>query len=703
MITVVNKLSKNSTFFFALLVFGIACAIYIPMVSQYPGHGDSPEFITASYILGIPHAPGYPLYTMLGYLFTKLPWGTVAWRVNLLSAVLSAMTAALVYASIAKILRASFSKVHLFIVQGASVSSAFALAFSSTFWLNSLVAEVFALNSFFAALLIYVVLIWREKRLISEKSGRIWFYLFCFVAGLSMTHHYTIGFLLFGFLYLIFITDRDYLVNLNIILPALFFFILGVSPFLYLPWAAHRNPGLNWGNPGNLENFIRVILRLDYGNSFRRVAEAGESLGFVTQIEHYVRTVSFNSLGFLPMFALVSIGTIIVRLKQNRLTVFPLILWLFSGPLFVIFSSGQPVDTLLWRAIMERFHILSFVPLAVLAGIGLYTAGLCFVKLGFYIKPKLPVLVFIVFAAIAFYPVRAVFVHRPFVGLISTSIIGNYYDAIEHSLDEKILVVVHGDMIHFGIENLQLVQHKLKEVAYVNQVLFNRSAWYRKQIITALPTIQFPPSDPRDYFPQTIELMRINPDWPIMFVTGSKSHAENLKDMKKDLGVFQKALFFYSPSRISPETKDEVMAFNKIFFDNLRLPLNTDLLAFPNSYYPFTIWFQTIGQHYSRSFYNYALMLEEDKRYEEAAQAFHMAYVLDRSFGIAVLAEADSYFALDQLDKAEELYRTVIKNTDAVFPQAYQSLSNIYRKRGEVARADNYQKTYEEIVKSITP
>src|ERR1044071_1911086 len=59
--------------------------------------GDTPEFITAAITLGVPHGPGYPLFTMLGYLFTLLPTGPLPFRVNLLAAVCSAITVGMVY------------------------------------------------------------------------------------------------------------------------------------------------------------------------------------------------------------------------------------------------------------------------------------------------------------------------------------------------------------------------------------------------------------------------------------------------------------------------------------------------------------------------------------------------------------------------------------------------------------------------------
>src|ERR1051326_7744911 len=59
--------------------------------------GDSPELIAAAAVLGVPHAPGYPLFAMLGCLFTWLPFGSVAFRVNLLSVACDVATVGLIY------------------------------------------------------------------------------------------------------------------------------------------------------------------------------------------------------------------------------------------------------------------------------------------------------------------------------------------------------------------------------------------------------------------------------------------------------------------------------------------------------------------------------------------------------------------------------------------------------------------------------
>src|SRR3972149_8885445 len=59
--------------------------------------GDGGDFISAAITGGFAHAPGYPIYSMLGYLLTKIPYSTPAWRVSLLSTIPAALSLTLVY------------------------------------------------------------------------------------------------------------------------------------------------------------------------------------------------------------------------------------------------------------------------------------------------------------------------------------------------------------------------------------------------------------------------------------------------------------------------------------------------------------------------------------------------------------------------------------------------------------------------------
>src|SRR5256885_10001062 len=71
--------------------------------------GDSPELIMAAVTLGVAHAPGYPLFTMLGHLFSLLPVGSIPFRVNLLSVVCDALTIGVVYFSTFRLTRSQLA------------------------------------------------------------------------------------------------------------------------------------------------------------------------------------------------------------------------------------------------------------------------------------------------------------------------------------------------------------------------------------------------------------------------------------------------------------------------------------------------------------------------------------------------------------------------------------------------------------------
>jgi hypothetical protein len=68
------------------LSFIVSLFFYILTLAPTVTFEDSGELITAAYRLGIAHEPGYPLFTMLGKVFSCFPYGNVAWRLNFMSA-----------------------------------------------------------------------------------------------------------------------------------------------------------------------------------------------------------------------------------------------------------------------------------------------------------------------------------------------------------------------------------------------------------------------------------------------------------------------------------------------------------------------------------------------------------------------------------------------------------------------------------------
>src|SRR5436305_7688444 len=89
----------------AAAIAGLAVlALYVMTLAPTTAMWDASEYITAAYVLGIPHPPGNPLFVLLGRVASLLPVGTVAIRVNLLAAVASACTAAIWFLVVERVL-----------------------------------------------------------------------------------------------------------------------------------------------------------------------------------------------------------------------------------------------------------------------------------------------------------------------------------------------------------------------------------------------------------------------------------------------------------------------------------------------------------------------------------------------------------------------------------------------------------------------
>jgi len=160
--------------------------------------GDAGDLVSAAYLKGVAHPPGYPLYTFLGYLLTKVPYSTVAWRVGLLSVIPSALTVVALFFLISQELSSGYHPELSSKSSNPALIACLTLAFSYLFWLYAEVPEVFALHSLFVVSLTYTLFLWSEK-----KDNRL-LYLFSFFFGLSLCHHHIILFLVPAFAYWIY-------------------------------------------------------------------------------------------------------------------------------------------------------------------------------------------------------------------------------------------------------------------------------------------------------------------------------------------------------------------------------------------------------------------------------------------------------------------------------------------------------------------
>ncbi|HIE29233.1 TPA: DUF2723 domain-containing protein, partial [Candidatus Poribacteria bacterium] len=230
----------------SVLSFLIPFLIYLKTLAPTVTWRDGGDFATACYVLGIPHPTGYPLYVLLGKLFTFLPVGDVAYRLNLMSAIFAAATCFVLYHIV----------LHLTQKHIPAFLAALSLAFSFTFWTQAVIVEVYSLNAFFLSALIFLLLKWRKTR----KTYLL--YLFAFLCGLSFANHISTIFIVPAAIVFVFMVDFHETVRR---MPILFgLFLLGLTPYLYLPIRSAQNPPLDWGNPETFNQFLWVVTAAQY-------------------------------------------------------------------------------------------------------------------------------------------------------------------------------------------------------------------------------------------------------------------------------------------------------------------------------------------------------------------------------------------------------------------------------------------------------
>ncbi len=161
------------------LVCIIACAVYIMTMEATGSLWDCGEFASSAYKLQIPHPPGAPLFALIGRLFMA-PFDPqhAATGINLMSALASGFTILFLFWSITHFGRKIVTKnggeltaTNIFTVMAAGVVGALAYTFSDSFWYSAVEGEVYAMSSFFTAIVFWAILKWEQNVDEEEAQG----------------------------------------------------------------------------------------------------------------------------------------------------------------------------------------------------------------------------------------------------------------------------------------------------------------------------------------------------------------------------------------------------------------------------------------------------------------------------------------------------------------------------------------------------
>ncbi len=180
------------------IVFAIATFTYVSTIEPTASFWDCGEYIACAYKLEVGHPPGAPFFLIIGRLFAILGGSpqNAGMMINIMSALCSSFSILFLFWSITRLSFKSlikkgeeFTQSKQYAVLGAGIVGALAYTFSDSFWFSAVEGEVYAMSSFFTAIVFWAVLKWDEEDDTDNVSAMRWIVFIAYLMGLSIGVH----------------------------------------------------------------------------------------------------------------------------------------------------------------------------------------------------------------------------------------------------------------------------------------------------------------------------------------------------------------------------------------------------------------------------------------------------------------------------------------------------------------------------------
>ena len=178
------------------LTFLIAAFVYCSTIEPTASFWDCPEFITTGNRLEVGHPPGAPFFMLTANLFSQFAsdQSQVAYMVNIMSALLSAITILFLFWSISHLTRrllvkdwSEMTTGKMIAIEASALVGTLIYTFSDTFWYSAVEAEVYAYSSAFTAIVFWLILKWEDQA--DQPQSDRWLILIMYMTGLSIGVH----------------------------------------------------------------------------------------------------------------------------------------------------------------------------------------------------------------------------------------------------------------------------------------------------------------------------------------------------------------------------------------------------------------------------------------------------------------------------------------------------------------------------------
>ncbi len=484
--------------YYAVLTGLFVFMVYLTTLAPSVVEIDAGELATVQTTLGIAHPTGYPLFTMLGYLFSLIPFGfSKIYQLNLLTAVWCSL-GIMVFVYSSKIVldnidvfknkkklvapkkvkgkkskenAAKPAKTITEIIPDdkkilAAVFGGLILAFDKTYWMQGTSVEVYSLQLF----LINLVILFLLKAFIANENIEKIKYLnswlvFAFTLALGFSNHMTTLFILPGVAFLYFdkfgFNKKSFI---RVILMLTIFIPVLVLIYSYLPIRASQNPVMDWGSPTTLAKIFRHVSGEQYQVWLFSSFDSAEK-----QLNYFISNIPSE---FLASLFIAGVGMVTSFFIARKIFIFLLITFLFT----IGYSINYNIHDI------DSYFLLAYVSLGFFSVFGSLQllSYLKKIKKHPYLTPSLLIAVFII--------VEAYFNYEA-VNQSDVYTFEDYTKAVLGSVDKhSIIFTYEWDYLVSPSCYFQLVENYRRDVSVVDKELLRRS-WYYHQLNTVHPAL----------------------------------------------------------------------------------------------------------------------------------------------------------------------------------------------------------------------
>jgi Protein of unknown function (DUF2723) len=491
----------NGSLFFDKILPGILLFVLLVgfsiTVSPTVAFWDAGEFIATSYILGIPHPPATPLYVLVGRVFSLFPLGMPALRVNYLSVLPAVGAAFFLYLSLVRAAKrwanGNGDGTSRLVVHVGPFIGALCAAFMSTYWTDSIEAEVYSLSTFVWSFCVWLAIRWADDP--ERDADRRPLLLVAYLLSLSIGFHLGTYLALPPFLVFIFVIDRKVLLDPKLIALSIALTVLGVTVHAFLPIRSMLDPAINEAQPDKLSSFMDCLMRKQYKpmSPFERQASWDFQFGMFWRYfkEQFLSTLTVTTgigrfrdfiVGLLP---LIGMGGMLYHFRKNRETFTMFATQFLAGGLFLIFYMNFTDHEVRER---DYFYAPAFFFFSAWIGLGFSSL---FESIGRWARERglnARSLVAGIAGIALLFPAFLFWEHFHTHDRRGDYIARDYAYNMLIGLEKDALIFTNGDNDTFPLWYLQEVEGIRKDVRLLNLSLLNTD-WYIKQLKDLEPKV----------------------------------------------------------------------------------------------------------------------------------------------------------------------------------------------------------------------